>query len=497
MEVARKAFRSDRLTRLVQYLLLGAPNPYSWNEHAVKCAVLRRQILAPLVGSWFGDKLRVAEVLGYAWDPERRSFHLDTEFVEGGPPMLHHPMNRRGAEEIDDLVNHVMAPLQDLLEESGFDGLVWQAGRGNPVALGNFLRVAGTDRRSRWVWIDLESGVPALFPWSPRALLCFYLPRAWHWRRPLFDDVNVERLQEYLQVHRARLREQLGADGLERLHARARELEFHQQEWKQLPLHQRGIRYQEAKERLTPEQARHYLLRPMRWYLRELYRVPAKTVLLAGAALAWITAKIGRLPLRRGAVAAVRFLGSQRYRTQVARAFVARRIASWEERGQLVPEEARALRAKLHEETTEYLTDFGVHVAIKPFVKAVEYLGFGAFLYGAGIIDEGALTAAVLLGGCAARTLYTLGRVLQATLKGRERPWIALGVGTVPIVGNLAYPLQIVYSGAGEKDVLAQFLLYDGCSAIGRKLPIWGGRDTLAEHAFNHLPDRIVPGRNG
>ena len=46
-----------------------------------------------------------------------------------------------------------------------------------------------------------------------------------------------------------------------------------------------------------------------------------------------------------------------------------------------------------------------------------------------------------------------------------------------------------------REDVIAQFILYDGFSLIGRRLPFFGGRDTLLEHALNHLPDRIVRGR--
>ena len=90
------------------------------------------------------------------------------------------------------------------------------------------------------------------------------------------------------------------------------------------------------------------------------------------------------------------------------------------------------------------------------------------------------------------RTLYTAGRLVQAMLARHELPWIALVVGALPVLGNFAYPVQIVYSSREEDDVLAQFILYDGFSLIGAKLPIWGGRNTSTEHAFNHLPDRLV-----
>ena len=43
-----------------------------------------------------------------------------------------------------------------------------------------------------------------------------------------------------------------------------------------------------------------------------------------------------------------------------------------------------------------------------------------------------------------------------------------------------------------EDELLASFLLYDGCASIGRRLPIWGGRNTWTEHAFGRLARRLT-----
>ena len=58
-----------------------------------------------------------------------------------------------------------------------------------------FLLETGPSGEKHWVWIDMESGVPALFPLSPLALFRFYLPRALRYGRPMFDDIDIPRLE--------------------------------------------------------------------------------------------------------------------------------------------------------------------------------------------------------------------------------------------------------------------------------------------------------------
>ncbi len=488
--LARKVFDSDPLTKAVQYLFLGAPNPYAWNEHAVQAALLRRRILAPLVEHWFGGRLRVARALGQDWNPDYRAFQLHTEFIDGEPPRLHHPFERTFASELALFRRTILKPLQERLVEAGFDGLVWQAGRGNPVALGNFLRERGDS--ASWVWIDLESGVPALFPLGVHELFRFYLPRSIRFRRPLFDDVDVERLRAWLAGARADLTRSLSESTLHQIESDVEALAFHQEEWKSLPRHERSIGYQLRKGSIDEQAAEWYRAHRWRWYALETRRLVHKGASRTGHALVLGIRRAIAYRWRRLGSAVGRFLSSQRYRRELAQRFVARRIDSWQRRKQLAAAEAEKLRAWLaRDEACAWLTDFGVHVAIKPFVKVVELLVLPG-MYAAGLIDETTLGIGIVAGGCVARTMYTLGRLVQAGMQGRERPWIALGVGALPVLGNLAYPMQIVYSGAGRDDLLAQFLLYDGCSLIGAKLPIWGGRDTLTEHVLNHLPDRLL-----
>ena len=84
--------------------------------------------------------------------------------------------------------------------------------------------------------------------------------------------------------------------------------------------------------------------------------------------------------------------------------------------------------------------------------------------------------------------------MLPSVVARRERPWVALGTGLLPVIGNFAYPCQILYSSADERARVARFIVQDGGALVGQALPIWGGRDPAAEHRGNRLPDRLLHG---
>ncbi len=158
--------------------------------------------------------------------------------------------------------------------------------------------------------------------------------------------------------------------------------------------------------------------------------------------------------------------------------------------------DASFLRTHLdQEDSATFATDFSVHIAIKPFVKAVEYW-VCPILYALGFLTEGGLALAILTAGPIARSIYTGGRIVQNSLRRKERPWTALCVGTLPVIGNFAFPIQFLRSSRAEDDDLARFLLYDGFARVGAGIPIWGGQDTLTEHKLNRMADHIVGRRN-
>jgi hypothetical protein len=491
--VARKVFDSSPLVRLVQYAFLGAANPYAWSEHAVRGAFLRRRILSRLVPLWTEGRLTVAEALGHGWDASEQTFTLDTRWSPGRPPRLHHPLARSGRAEVDELRNELLPALHARLAEAGFDGMLWQAGLGNPVSFANFLLEHGEDGTRRWVWVDLESGVPALFALDPRAHFGTYLPACWRHRAALFDHTDTTRLRSWLETHSIELHNWLGEQGLQALRSDAAALQVCDAGFWQLSRLQRSIASQVAKGKVTAEEASWWVERPARWWLRELRR-GARGTWRRGCALAARTlGRVRTLPWRKLPKKALQFTVSQEAREEVARKVLHLRLGQWSERGALCPMAATTLHRAVDRQTSSaWLSDFAVHVAIKPLVKGIEWVAFPALLM-AGVVDEATVGLAILAGGSVSRTLYTAGRVLHDLLRGRRAPWVALGVGTLPVIGNLAFPAQIAWRSREEADLAAQFLLYDGMSMIGRRIPIWGGRDTLLEYLANQAVDRFVP----
>lgn len=500
LPAAAKAFVGDPLADAVHLLLSGAPNPYRWSEDAVRAAFWRRQIIADLVRYWLPDRLEVAEPLGVAWNPEARAWELHARFAHAFPTALHHPFSAARDGEQVALRDEVMRPLQRFLRRAGFDGLAWQAGLGNPVAANNFLvnerrTRPGTPPGPRWTWIDLESGVPALFPLDPRPLLSFYLPRSLRNRRALFDDVDLQRLETYLDVEAGAIRERLGNETLERVRDAARQLARHQQRWHALGRLRAGVEAAVATGKLEPSRAQHYLDHPLRWQVREMTR-GARRVWRGLTALPALARRMAtRLLDPWLARSTVRFLISHQYRVRVARLYALGRVRHWRHRRQITSREASWLRRVAHrEDQATYLSDFAVHLAMKPFYKGASIIGL-PLLAQAGLIPLWAVPVGLLAAGPGCRSLYTGLRVLQCRLRRRRAPWMALLVGLIPIAGSAAFPAQIVRSSRGRDGKLAGLILYDFLTSLGRKVPIWGGADTATEHWFNRLADRIVTDR--
>ena len=160
----------------------------------------------------------------------------------------------------------------------------------------------------------------------------------------------------------------------------------------------------------------------------------------------------------------------------------------WRERGFLTRDDTRAIRRSMRQgDAAEYVADFGVHLALKLPVNLLRYVVVPA-LYATGVIASGWIAAGLFVFMTpVCRTLYSLWRCGRAVLRGRRAPWLALLVGAIPTFGNAAYPLQLLAASARGGAAAAAFLVHDIFSATGRRLPIWGGRDTRMEHRANRI----------
>ena len=314
----------------------------------------------------------------------------------------------------------------------------------------------------------------------------------WRRGRPLFDDVDIDRLKDHLRSNAQELRLALGATDYETLNFKADRLGEHQRKWKSLGRLQSSIEYRLVQGDIDNLQADFYSIHRFRWALNELGRgVQASMRALLGA-LASIWKRILKLNLLDIARNGWRFLISQRYREEFVHGYLDGRIESWTRRGQLSDDHAEILRAQIGSpDSSVYIMDFGIHIAIKPAMKFVQYWLLPA-LFALGLLGGQTVAILVLTGGALGRTAYTAGRLIQSAALGYERPWIALGVGVLPVVGNFAYPSQLLYSIRGEEEKLARFMLDDGFARLGQILPIWGGEDTWTEHLLNRIPGKIA-----
>ena len=496
-DLAIKVFSGvDGLTDFVNYVLTGAPNPYAWNEDAVESGHYRREILSLLITFWFNKGVRIAKSYGTDWHQEEKAYKITTEFISGRPVALCHPFSKNTDSELNQLVYDVMKPLEKHLIESGFYGLVWQAGKGNPIALNNFLR----DKNGDWVWIDAESGVPALFPLNPLSLLGFYIPKSIKFRRPMFDDVDISKLKAYLKEHQEDIGLKLGDDKTTWLFEYVRRLDIYQKRWKSVKRVQKSIQFQLKKENITAEQAEWYSKRPLLWISKEFGKLFKRALVKVFISLpSKIIRKLLSIKFWSLLKNSFRFIFSGTYRKSKVEELIQSRLDDWQERGQLKSEHAEFLRNQAKQESTSpYLADFIILLGLKPLTNVIELLVLPA-LYAAGLIGEATLAIGVAFGGIIYRTLYTLGKIIYETvaLKKEERNprWIALIIGLIPTFGNLAYPTQMVYSAGSKSRELAEFLMYDISARIGGKIPIWGGKDTRTEHFFNRLPSIILPKR--
>lgn len=491
--VAAKIFTGEAVSKIILFVLTGSANPYTWCEAAIRSAIIRRRLLSNLCRLWFGDRLRLPETYDYRWNPEHAAYEINAEFINGRHAPLFNPLTPDAKDFMMELQQEIMQPLRKKLIESGFDGLVWQAGKGNPVGASNFMVKQQNDGSNEWIWIDLESGLPALFALNPLSTFFYYLPKCIKHRDWLFDNVDTAKLKNYLEHNSESIIKEFGLKTYRELFDDCDLLSTTQKEWKGLKRYKRNLYYAASQDKITQEEKDYYEDKPLRWYLKSLAIIFQTFVLKIKETYNSAINAIYNFRYRKFFKRIYFYFSDTLYRWGVARWYLKREIEKWHSRKFITAEETAFLRNELKNvESSAYLTDFSIHLGIKPVVKLFSLvimpilmaLGFFSLQTGAIII---------IVAGSICRTAYTLWRITNNLVKSKKHfPFVALVVGAFPVIGNLAYPAELLYRSAGKKDRLAKFIAYSFSAKIGARIPVWGGQDTETEHFFNRLCHKIL-----
>ncbi len=166
---------------------------------------------------------------------------------------------------------------------------------------------------------------------------------------------------------------------------------------------------------------------------------------------------------------------SGRFQSEYGRHVIRSCIREWERAQRLAPREVAELNRQLDSsDMDEYVRCFGIHLGMKlllPLLAPLKLGGMAAFLASGNLWF---LFLLFLMPVC--RTTVTIWRMIAS-----QRPpadYIdALLVGMLPVVGTLAYPVQM-YS---KYRALSAFLLRHNAARLGRWLPIYGGKDSRIE----------------
>lgn len=491
--IATKTFTGELVSKVILFVLTGSANPYTWNEDAIQSAIIRRKLLSGLCRVWFKDKLRLPKTYGYNWNPHHKAFEINAEFIKGQHAPLFSPLKTEQKDYMAELRREIMNPLQEKLIQSGFDGMVWQAGKGNPVGASNFMLLREEDGTDQWIWIDLESGLPALFALNPFSTLLYYFPKCIQHRDWLFDNVDTGKLSIYLEENKEIIIKELGLKAYREMCNDSKLLSATQKKWKGLERYKKSLYYAASQEEITPGERAYYEDKPFRWYLKSLMLFLKSFVLKLKETYLSIAEAVYNFRYRKFLKRIYFYFTDVRYRWGTARWYLKREIEKWNARKFLNEHDADYLRNELkNDDISAYLTDFSIHIGIKPIVKIFAWV-IMPLLIASGFCSLQSGSIIIVLAGSISRTAYTLWRITHSLVKSKPHyPWLALIIGAIPGFGNLAYPVDLFYHSAGKKDLLAKFIAYAFSAKVGANIPIWGGKDSETEHFFTRICHKIL-----
>ena len=461
--------------------------------------------------------------------------------------------------EIDQLIE-TMHGLEKVLGDCGLVGSGWQVAPRAMVSTANLLR-----KDQAYTVIDLESGIPAVL--VPKYLLRGLL----RGKLPPFDDLDANRIREWLAENEKLLLFRIGPERLRNLSSDVDDLIRHSENWKntELALFRRPWRWLSPSnwhayqaecyrrwrqngiigDELTQSIRQRPILARCLWWAGTLpgpigklagrlignrtFRERSWQCIVDGAerkrrwrslverkSLEWAGNRIdldeespastsnskfiANLVLSKLLPASWhRFLASPMYRsTTIVTAFlllvsaryqawfgnqqIEKSIDRWQQSKRIDAEEAALLRSDSNgEEFRAYTRGFGMHLALKtlaPIVVPAKLGGVAAFLATGNPWFLAPVLITPLLRTCVTLTSWWSTRD-QHVPHGE-----ALIAGVMPVVGSLAFPIQMF----SARPKLSIFLVRDAASLLGRRVPVYGGGDSRTEIAFIRATDFVI-----
>jgi hypothetical protein len=183
------------------------------------------------------------------------------------------------------------------------------------------------------------------------------------------------------------------------------------------------------------------------------------------------------------------FCVSSRFQSEYGRMVIRSRIESWRRQHRLSDQAENALKQQLESPAIEeYVRGFGLHVGLKltlPIVMPLKVGGAAASLASGNPFYFLFMLMLVPI----LRTCITIWRMLvsRQPVAGFRQ---AILVGLLPVVGSLAFPVQM----SARFTDLSLFLMRDFASRLGCSLPIYGGKDSRTELMAIKLVNVIAEG---
>jgi len=183
------------------------------------------------------------------------------------------------------------------------------------------------------------------------------------------------------------------------------------------------------------------------------------------------------------------FCVSGRFQSEYGRLMIRSRIEHWRDQSRLSDQAADSLTHQLESTAVdEYVRGFGLHVGLKLLLPVVMPLKVGGAAVSLASGNAFYFLFMLMLVPML-RTCVTVWRMI-ASQRSVSDFHQALLVGILPVVGSLAFPVQMSARFSG----LSMFLLRDFASRLGCWLPIYGGKDSRTELMAIKLVNVIAEG---